>query len=54
MSFIIYFKNNLWLFAEPAVNKLADDEVQTSASKLRHWLESRVPSHGGKYFIHLC
>lgn len=35
------------LLAEPPVDQLADDEVQTSASKLGDRLESGVPPHGG-------
>lgn len=35
------------LITEYSVHKLADDEIQASSSKLRHWVESRIPAHGG-------
>lgn len=42
------------LLAEPPINQLADDEVQTSPSKLWYWLESRVPPHGGTAHLFDC
>lgn len=36
-----------FVFAEPAVHQLADDEVQAPPSQLRYRLEGRVPPHGG-------
>lgn len=40
------------VLAEPAVNQLADDEVQTSTSELWYRLESWVPPHGGRNQLH--
>lgn len=42
------------LLAEPPINQLADDEVQTSPSKLWYRLESRVPPHGGTAHLFDC